>query len=429
MLAGLEHAGGRTELTEASWVVGAGGAHSVTRESLDEELAGQTYPGLALAADVAVSCALPRDGWALIATPGATCCWPRCRASAGSPSSGTWTAAEAARLSEGGAGPAAVAELVRAALERRAGDAVTVDDVGWAAQFRMHRRLAPHLAGPRRFLLGDAGHLSSPFGGEGLNSGLHDAHNLAWKLALELRGRARPGLLASYAAERGAVAQHVIETADQVHALAHGAVETARTGVAAEPLSPARAEALTRARAMLDTSYAGGPLTGECAGPRRAGAGRPGAGGPLPGPRRAARPAPPPAAVRAAERRRRAEQLGRRWRGLVDVIQADGDPRRAGLSGSGAVLVRPDGYIGFRAAPAGPRPWPPSTLTCRPTSSPSAAASPRQRFGVPVPWHGRSELLRGPGLCVTDGAERGVATGPISQTCPTLQDQFGSSVP
>ena len=62
VLAGLEHAGGDTELTEASWVIGAGGAHSVTRESMDEELAGQTYAGLALAADVAVSCGLPRDG-------------------------------------------------------------------------------------------------------------------------------------------------------------------------------------------------------------------------------------------------------------------------------------------------------------------------------------------------------------------------------
>ena len=157
VLAGLEHAGGRAELAEARWVVGAGGAHSVTRESLDEELAGQTYPGLALAADVAVSCGLPRDGSALIATARGYVLLAPLPGERWITFVGDLDQAEAARLSEGGAGPEAAAELVRAALERRAGGAVTVDDVGWAAQFRMHRRLAPHLAGPRRFLLGDAG--------------------------------------------------------------------------------------------------------------------------------------------------------------------------------------------------------------------------------------------------------------------------------
>jgi 2-polyprenyl-6-methoxyphenol hydroxylase-like FAD-dependent oxidoreductase len=354
--AGLEHAGGRAELAEARWVVGAGGAHSVTRASLDEELAGQTYPGLALAADVAVSCGLPRDGSALIATARGYVLLAPLPGERWITFVGDLDQAEAARLSEGGGGPEAAAELVRAALERRAGGAVTVDDVGWAAQFRMHRRLAPHLAGPRRFLLGDAGHLSSPLGGEGLNSGLHDAHNLAWKLALELRGQARPGLLASYPAERGAAAQHVIETSDQVHALAHGAVQTARTGVAAEPLSPARAEALTRARALLDTSYAESPLTGQFLAPGAAVPDPPAPGDrypdrvTLPGPRHHLLLYGPPGDGDGAG----VEALGRRWRGLVDVVQADGDARRAGLGGSGAVLVRPDGYIGFRAAPAGP---------------------------------------------------------------------------
>ena len=353
VLAGLEYAGGRTGTSRVRWVVGAGGAHSVTRESLDEELAGQTYPGQALAADVAVSCGLPRDGSALIATAAGYVLLAPLPGQRWITFVGDLDPAEKAWLSAAGGGPQAAAELVRRALERRTGGAVTVDDIGWAAEFRMHRRLAPHLAGPRRFLLGDAGHLSSPFGGEGLNSGLHDASNLAWKLSLELRGRARPDLLASYQAERGAAAQHVIEASDQVHELAHGAVETARTGVAAAPLPSDQAAALARARAMLDTSYAASPLTGEFTGP--GGSVRP---SPAPGERY-------PDRVELAGPRHHLlafglppgdglDELGRRWRGLVDVVRADGDPGRAGLRGPGLVLVRPDGYVGFRAAPAGP---------------------------------------------------------------------------
>jgi 6-methylpretetramide 4-monooxygenase / 4-hydroxy-6-methylpretetramide 12a-monooxygenase len=69
VLAGLERADGSSETVEASWVIGAGGAHSVTRESMAETLAGTTYPGTSLVADGVVTCGLPRDGSALIASP------------------------------------------------------------------------------------------------------------------------------------------------------------------------------------------------------------------------------------------------------------------------------------------------------------------------------------------------------------------------
>src|SRR5919202_768042 len=62
VLVGLERAGGSRETVEAGWVIGAGGAHSVTRASMAEVLTGETYPGTALVADLQVSCALPRDG-------------------------------------------------------------------------------------------------------------------------------------------------------------------------------------------------------------------------------------------------------------------------------------------------------------------------------------------------------------------------------
>ena len=69
VLAGLEDADGTRRQVEAAWVIGAGGAHSTTRASMGEHLAGSTYPGTALVADVRVTCGLPRDGSALIGCP------------------------------------------------------------------------------------------------------------------------------------------------------------------------------------------------------------------------------------------------------------------------------------------------------------------------------------------------------------------------
>ena len=69
VLAGLQEADGTRHRVEAAWVIGAGGAHSLTRASMDEHLAGSTYPGTALVADARMTCGLPRDGSALIGCP------------------------------------------------------------------------------------------------------------------------------------------------------------------------------------------------------------------------------------------------------------------------------------------------------------------------------------------------------------------------
>ena len=193
MLTELRHADGTAETAETSWVIGAGGAHSVTRQSLTGELAGETYPGTALAADVQVACGLPRDGSALIASPQGYVLLAPLPGDRWITFIGDLHDDEAELLARD-----VSLSAVAACIRRRVPDAVQLTDIGWASTFRMHRRMAARLAGERWFLLGDAGHLSSPFGGEGLNAGLHDAHNLAWKLALEIQGRARPGLARTY---------------------------------------------------------------------------------------------------------------------------------------------------------------------------------------------------------------------------------------
>jgi 2-polyprenyl-6-methoxyphenol hydroxylase-like FAD-dependent oxidoreductase len=343
MLTELRHADGTAETAETSWVIGAGGAHSVTRQSLAGELAGETYPGTALAGDVQVASGLPRDSSALIASAHGYVLLAPLPGDRWITFIGDLHDDETELLARD-ISPSAVAACIR----RRVPDAVRLTDIGWASTFRMHRRMAPRLAGERWFLLGDAGHLSSPFGGEGLNAGLHDAHNLAWKLALEIQGRARPGLARTYQPERAAAARHVLATSDRLHQMAHAAVESARTGAAAAPLSPADAAELTRARSMLDVCYDGSPIVGhygDVAGAPATAPGRRYAGWPgLTGPAHHLLLGRADAAGRAP--------FADRWHGLVDVVAESDLPSAAGAPA--AVLVRPDGYVGFRACPADP---------------------------------------------------------------------------
>ena len=414
VLVGLGHADGSTRTAEVSWVIGAGGARSVTRGSMAEILAGATYPGTAMVADLRLVSALPRDSSSLIASPAGYVLLAPLPGERWISFVGDLSAAEEKQLGRSGSqGGQASLAAVSAAIGRRISEGVEVEDVAWAAPFQMHRRLAPRLSDGRRFLLGDAGHLSSPFGGEGLNCGLHDAHNLAWKLALALRGHGRAALLDSFAAERRPAARHILDVADRLHAMAQNAVTAARAGSLPAAMSAREAAALVRSRCMLDVSYAYSPLTGDYlgTGPTGSDPGKRGRGGHGPagqdtsvrgsgqqgsgqqgdgrqggGQQGGGQQGKGEAAPGASERSpaepgpgdrypdesslsglahhlllfdtpdsAATDRLRRRWRGLVEVSHAAGSRRRAGLNGQGgpaAVLVRPDGYIGFRAMPA-----------------------------------------------------------------------------
>src|SRR5438128_3442466 len=92
---------------------------------------------------------------------------------------------------------------------------IDVRRVNWFSTYRVHHRVANRFRQGRVFLLGDAAHIHSPVGGQGMNTGLGDAVNLAWKLAEVVQGRAKAALLDSYEPERMAFAKQLVDTTDR----------------------------------------------------------------------------------------------------------------------------------------------------------------------------------------------------------------------
>jgi 2-polyprenyl-6-methoxyphenol hydroxylase-like FAD-dependent oxidoreductase len=109
-------------------------------------------------------------------------------------------------------------EVVPAVVEE-AGVGLTFKHCSWFSTYRIQHRRAERFRDRRCFLLGDAAHIHSPMGGQGMNTGLQDAYNLAWKLALIADGRAGAGLLDSYAAEREPVAERLLASTDRAFTL------------------------------------------------------------------------------------------------------------------------------------------------------------------------------------------------------------------
>jgi len=105
-------------------------------------------------------------------------------------------------------------------IRHEAGAGLSFKACSWFSTYRIHHRCAERFRKGRCFLLGDAAHVHSPAGGQGMNTGLQDAYNLAWKLALVVEGRANAALLDTYEAERIPVAHRLLRTTDRLFVLA-----------------------------------------------------------------------------------------------------------------------------------------------------------------------------------------------------------------
>jgi 2-polyprenyl-6-methoxyphenol hydroxylase-like FAD-dependent oxidoreductase len=151
---------------------------------------------------------------------------------------------------------------------------VEVANVNWFSTYHVHHRVSDHFRKGRAFLLGDAAHIHSPAGGQGMNTGIGDAINLAWKLAAVLANHASDDLLDSYEAERIGFARRLVSTTDRVFSFATGEGRIAdlmRTRIAPVVIPNVMAfeaarEYLFRTVSQITLNYRGGPLSGGSAG-------------------------------------------------------------------------------------------------------------------------------------------------------------------
>lgn len=210
--ASLQKAEAASETIRTAYVAGCDGAHSAVRHALGIGFPGGTYDHLFFVADTLTEKleTVPGSGRVLEISLG-----PRTFYG--------YFPLIGRRTRIIGLLPAGVAQAtatfadVQPTLE--AVEGVRVRDVSWFSTYRVHHRVAERFRQERAFLLGDAGHVHSPVGGQGMNTGLGDAVNLGWKLAAVLRGNAPEALLASYEAERIPFARQLVATTDRAFTL------------------------------------------------------------------------------------------------------------------------------------------------------------------------------------------------------------------
>ncbi len=196
---------GRTEEIVADYICGCDGAHSVVRETLGIGFPGGTYDQLFYVADVEINRAFEPDLWFALGAHVLVLMFP-VRSSGMQRLIGLVPPELSSRTD-------LTFEDVR--QQAQALMHIEVANVNWFSTYRVHHRVAEHFRGGRAFLLGDAAHIHSPVGGQGMNTGIGDAINLGWKLAQVIQGRATPSLLDSYEGERIGFARSLVATTDR----------------------------------------------------------------------------------------------------------------------------------------------------------------------------------------------------------------------
>jgi len=198
------------ETTLANYVVGCDGAHSTVRHALDLKVAISPDEQQLLLADMTIDWIYPHELHVFLHDEGFVSCFPL-------PGGRYRFIADVTDQETPGADrqPIATPGRIREIVRRRVDADATLSEPTWLAGFRIRHQIAREYGKGRVFVAGDAAHVPSPAGGQGMNTGIQDATNLAWKIQLSLRGQAANGLLESYSDEREPIGRDMVELSDQ----------------------------------------------------------------------------------------------------------------------------------------------------------------------------------------------------------------------
>jgi len=371
----LRHADGTMEQTRAGWLIGADGAHSTVRRQLGLMFEGDSFEESFAVADLSIDWSLPYDELFAFLNRGDFMAYFPMRGRRH-----RVAVAYARRHIPDG-------EVTREELQKAVGrcgpPGARIIEIEQARRFHINQRHVEQNAAGRVFLVGDAAHIHSVVGAQGMNTGIQDAINLGWKLALVVHGQAPRKLLDTYAAERGPVARRLVKGTRRITrmTLLHNPIATAaRRNIAPRVLGRSKVKnILGRALAQIDVSYHQAQADSHT----------PGSGAPRVGDRA------PDVPVRTTTKETRLHEIldpvahtllifhpanpsGQKWNELQrlgksyqdvmfplsvvtgrtppaldpqSIISPPGDElrERYGIGDHGVVLIRPDGYLGFQS--------------------------------------------------------------------------------
>ncbi len=201
----LKHPDGREEQIESNWLIGCDGAHSAVRHILKLEFEGSTYDEGFATIDCHVDWKQPEDELnGFVADDGIVFFFPmgdhRYRVIATGPKHAP---EDVLTLEE-----------MQAIVNKRCDQSIPLSNPVWLTWFTINRRSVRQYRSGRAFVCGDAAHVHSPVMGQGMNTGMQDALNLAWKIELVEKGIAAPELLDSYQNERHPIGQSLLKNTD-----------------------------------------------------------------------------------------------------------------------------------------------------------------------------------------------------------------------
>jgi 2-polyprenyl-6-methoxyphenol hydroxylase-like FAD-dependent oxidoreductase len=334
----LRHADGREETIQTPWLVGSDGAHSAVRHGLGLAFPGSAQPDDWLLADVRLEGegAPPGDEIAIyLHRSGPFVIFPI-------PGGRARVIGVIGQAESDHPRPDPTLADCQAMVDSRAGGGFRVTDPVWLTHFRINERKVSEYRQGRVFVTGDAAHIHSPAGGQGMNTGMQDAINLAWKLAMVVRDEADPVLLDSYSPERGSVGDLVLRNATRLTdmaTLSNPAAQAARN-LALRVLLGFHAvrDKMALTMSEIEIGYPGsplsrGPIAGERWAPEHYDGTPPGSG-------------KTPRFVLYAADVERGAALVTQFPSLVEaVVRRPDEPLRV-------LIVRPDGYVGFSAEEA-----------------------------------------------------------------------------